>query len=285
MIDTGDPAFTAWLSSASKVIRCDLWSIFTRTGVALYFSGGDVDVTLPDARSFVRGPGFKRSRIKLSAGLQVDKVDVTMFVTAAHTVGSVPMAHHARAGGFDGAGVALDWAYFDEGGAYQGVMRKFAGTAGPAEVEPGQIRFEVRSEIALLQTMLPKEVYQPACLNQVYDSLCALNKPTWQASGAVTGTNGTLVWLQSGLAQANGYFDLGVLTFTSGVNAGLTRTVKAYAGGAFQFARPMLAVPTNGDTFIVRPGCDRTLATCTNKFNNRLRFRGFPFVPSAETVI
>lgn len=284
MIDTGDPAFTAWLSATPKAIRCDLWTILTRAGILLRFTSGDVDVALPDGRTFVRGPGFKRSRIKLSAGLQVDKLDVTMNVTLAHTIAGIPMAYHARAGGFDGATVILDWAYFDEGGTLQGIVRKFPGAAGPASIEPGRIRFEVRSELSRLQMMLPKDVYQPSCLNQPYDHRCALKKSTWQQSGTVTGNDGSLLFLQSALSHAAGYFDLGVLAFTSGANAGVSRTVKSSLAGAFYFSRPFLAVPQVGDTFTVRPGCDRTESMCTTKFANRSRFRGFPFIPAPETV-
>ena len=111
-----------------------------------------------------------------------------------------------------------------------------------------------------------------------------LNKATWQIGGTVTANNGSLVWLQSALGQAAGYFDLGVLTCTSGVNNGLTRTVKSFNGGVFTFARPLLAVPAVGDTFVARPGCDHKVSTCTVKFNNRNNFRGHPFTPAPETV-
>jgi hypothetical protein len=33
------------------------------------------------------------------------------------------------------------------------------------------------------------------------------------------------------------------------------------------------------------PGCDRTLATCTNVFNNAANFGGFPFIPTPETAV
>jgi len=33
------------------------------------------------------------------------------------------------------------------------------------------------------------------------------------------------------------------------------------------------------------PGCDRTLATCTNVFNNTIHFGGFPYIPTPETAV
>jgi hypothetical protein len=47
---------------------------------------------------------------------------------------------------------------------------------------------------------------------------------------------------------------------------------------------PLLVVPAPGDTFTVTFGCDKTMATC-NLFSNIQNFRGFPYVPPAETAV
>ncbi|WP_205684437.1 phage BR0599 family protein, partial [Acinetobacter baumannii] len=48
---------------------------------------------------------------------------------------------------------------------------------------------------------------------------------------------------------------------------------------------PLLDMPAIGEAIRVYPGCDKRLDTCTNRFNNRARFRGAPFVPVPETSI
>jgi hypothetical protein len=40
-----------------------------------------------------------------------------------------------------------------------------------------------------------------------------------------------------------------------------------------------------GDQFQLLPGCNRTLATCTNVFNNAVHFGGFPYIPTPETAV
>ena len=40
-----------------------------------------------------------------------------------------------------------------------------------------------------------------------------------------------------------------------------------------------------GDQFELLPGCDRTIATCTNVFNNATHFGGFPYIPTPETAV
>ena len=39
-----------------------------------------------------------------------------------------------------------------------------------------------------------------------------------------------------------------------------------------------------GDTFTVTAGCDKTFATCRDRFANTLNFRGFPQIPGNEVV-
>lgn len=279
-----EPDFADWMASARKCLRFDLLTIETRTGTTLRWCTADKDITTLDGRTFVRGPIIERSKLRLARGLQVDEMSLSLFVGEGLSVAAVPILHFARRGGFDGAGVSLEWAYFDVDGTLKGHVLRFTGNTGPAEIERGAIYVTVRSELAGLNVPIPRESYQPACLNQVYDARCKVLKSAYTVSGSVTGTNGMATWLQSELAQADGYFDLGVLKFTSGANNGVTRTVKAFANGAFQFANPLGEVPAIGDTFTVRPGCDRRKSTCETKFNNVVHFRGFPFVPVPETV-
>ena len=40
-----------------------------------------------------------------------------------------------------------------------------------------------------------------------------------------------------------------------------------------------------GDAFTIRPGCDKTFATCQAKFDNAINFRGFPHVPGNDQVL
>ena len=86
-------------------------------------------------------------------------------------------------------------------------------------------------------------------------------------------------------AKADGFYDNGQITFTSGANSGITKAVKSYFAQQFFFNSPLPFPPNSGDTFIAYPGCDKTQATCTNKFNNLANFEGFPYVPVPETAI
>jgi hypothetical protein len=76
------------------------------------------------------------------------------------------------------------------------------------------------------------------------------------------------------LGQATGYFDLGVIQFTSGVLNGWKFAIRQYVNPntIFPYA-PLPQVPANGDTIILVPGCDKLLTNMQPKFSNLVNYR------------
>jgi hypothetical protein len=46
-----------------------------------------------------------------------------------------------------------------------------------------------------------------------------------------------------------------------------------------------LSTPAAGGQFQLLRGRDRTLATCTNAFNNAVHFAGSPYIPTPEIAV
>ena len=100
----------------------------------------------------------------------------------------------------------------------------------------------------------------------------------------------TAIFRATGLDTfADGAFSAGKISFTSGANDGLAVEVKRHrrdAGGVSielwqQMPEPIAA----GDTFAITAGCDKRVATCRDRFNNAVNFRGFPHIPGNDFVI
>jgi hypothetical protein len=86
--------------------------------------------------------------------------------------------------------------------------------------------------------------------------------------------------------SSTGPFTLGTITGVTGLNAGLSRTIVAFlSGGTVTVKLAFLFPIVTGDQFHLLPGCDRTIATCTNVFSNAAHFGGFPFIPTPETAV
>lgn len=276
-------ALNVWLAGAHECLRFDLLTLTTRTGSVLRWCNADVTLTLPDGRSFAPA-AYERDRLKGNADLQVDEMQLTLYVDTLDTVGGVPMLHFARRGGLDGAMVSLEWVFFDPQLNLRGYVTRFEGQTGPAETGLGTVTISVRSLISRLMRMVPAEVYQPGCRNTIYDDVCGLDPSAHSVAGVVTAVEaGRLGYFASNLSAPAGAYDLGAVRFTSGALAGEQRTVRAYGGGAVATVLPWPVLPAVGDAFVIRPGCNGTKARCA-ELANLGRFRGEPHIPAPETA-
>ena len=87
------------------------------------------------------------------------------------------------------------------------------------------------------------------------------------------------------LGNSSGYFDFGVLTWTSGLNNGLSMEVKNYVPTLFMLALPMPFEIQVGDTYSVHAGCDKKLETCRDRFDNIVNMRAEPYLPGMDKVV
>ena len=116
---------------------------------------------------------------------------------------------------------------------------------------------------------------------------------TWEAIRALT-VQGTVAAVSDrrtfAIAYAgdapDGFFDVGVITWTSGANAGLKREVKLYtvSPNAVVLYLPMPADIQPGDGFTMTAGCDKAFAVCRDTFDNIRNFRGEPHVPGNDLM-
>lgn len=87
------------------------------------------------------------------------------------------------------------------------------------------------------------------------------------------------------LGSDSGYFDYGLLTMTSGASEGLSMEVKSYVPGQITLQLPFPFTVAAGDTYSLTAGCDRSFATCRDRFNNVVNFRGEPYVPGLDSLV
>jgi uncharacterized phage protein (TIGR02218 family) len=262
----------------------DLYTVTLASGTIDRFTSADRDLMLAGNIYAAGGLKFARDSVRLVTGLEVDELSVTVMADAAATLAGQSFLSFVRAGGLDGATLALDRAFMPTfGDVSAGAVPLFVGRVSEASAKRTQVKLSVKSALELLNIKLPRNIYQPICLHTVFDAGCGLDRTAFQVTSTVqTGSGVSLI--KCALVQAAGTFDLGTVKFTSGANSGVTRTVKAYTPGQFTFALPLALAPAVGDAFQAFPGCDRMQSTCQTKFNNLANFRGFPYIPQPETA-
>ncbi|HUC76735.1 MAG TPA: DUF2163 domain-containing protein [Vicinamibacterales bacterium] len=87
------------------------------------------------------------------------------------------------------------------------------------------------------------------------------------------------------LGSGTGYFDFGLMTFTSGNNAGLSMEVRSYVPGQWMLFMPMPYLVQVGDAYTMVAGCDKSVTTCHDRFSNVVNFRGEPYLPGIDRMI
>jgi len=291
--ETSAGALAALLNSGAPLSIADLYTITLYGGQVLRYTAADIALTV-NSKSFGLGPAITRGRTTLSIGVNVDSLDVTFFADATVTVNGTPLITYIARNGFDGARLLLERAYAPFGALATGIvgtLQFFSGRISAVPTSRLEAKLSVKSDLELLDVKLPRNLYQAACLNTLYDGACGVDRAAFAVSStAASASDPTRTNFAHSLGQADGYFSLGVITFTSGPNVGVARSVKAFSnvagvGGArISVVSPFPFDVAAGDAFSIVPGCDKTQATCTGKFSNLARFRGMPYIPVPETV-
>jgi len=294
------------LFDTGQMQYCGLYAFSLIQGTTLYYSSGDVDISLPSASSGgdpywsgqyftsggTTGPYFDRkdnkAKMHCAVGLQVDQVTFDV-IPGDSTIEGAPFLTAVREGVFDGAQLVYLGAYWP-GGTYAnpviptGTVKKFVGNVAEVDISRNLATFTINSYLELLNQNLPVNLYQATCVNTLYDTSCTLSQSSFQTSGT-TNSGSTISTINATLSQASGYFNLGVITYTSGANEGVSRTIGTYtAGGVVNVIAPFPNAPAAGDTFDIYPGCDKLLNSCAVKFNNLKNFRGFSYMPAQESA-
>lgn len=266
-------------SGVTTLCRC--WVIVRNDGEPQGFTDHDRDIVLDDVTCRA-GTGLSGSEATQKLGLAVDGSELSGALSD-NSLNEADLA----AGRYDAASVALwlvDWSEPE----LRILLAK--GTLGEVKREGMAFTAEVRGlSDRLSQTS--GRLYTANCSADLGDSRCTvdLGDPAFRGSGTVVAVRATSNFTASGLdGFDDGWFTAGKLSFTSGANAGVAVEVKSHRKGAmvaFDLWQAMPEPIVAGDTFTVTAGCDKRFASCHDRFDNVVNFRGFPHIPGNDFVI
>lgn len=260
---------------------CRCWIVTRRDGVVQGFTDHDEDVVI-SGTACRAGTGLAGSEVAQKQGLAVDSSELSGALNA-DTLNEDDLA----AGLYDAAEVELwltDWSEPD--------LRVMLAKGSLGEVRRDGTAFV--AEVRGLSQALGEEsgrLYTSSCAADLGDARCKidLNAQAHRASGTVVAVIAASSVTAGGLdSYADGWFTAGKLTFTGGANAGLSMEVKTHRNDGSVRLDLWQAMPQpieEGDTFTVTAGCDKRFATCHDRFNNIVNFRGFPHIPGNDFVV
>lgn len=227
---------------------------------------------------------IKRGSLRQAMDLDIDDLDLTIFPTSSANISGIGWLAAARNGTLDGAQVKLERAFYKWWQEAALIENVTFFTGNVSDIDPlgrTALSLRVKSMIELLSVQWPRMTYESQCVWKLYFPGCGAVRASFSVTGNTSAGGNTRVFPTS-LNEANNYFDQGVIRFTSGNNIDVMRTVREYSAGNVTVAYPLSSSAGSNDSFTIYPGCDRTRAICSNRFNNANNFRGFPFIPSPE---
>lgn len=122
-----------------------------------------------------------------------------------------------------------------------------------------------------------RKKYSRLCTHVLYGKKCGVNNTAWKATGPVIGIDGHKVSVAIADTNGDNYYSGGYAEWDYDGRKE-KRMIMRQIGSQITLS----GVPTGlqgGDTIAIYPGCDHTLATCNGKFNNKLNYGGFAWIP------
>ena len=257
------------------------WKLTREDGTVMGFTDHDVDLTY-NGVTYQADTGFTPTDIDSSAALNVDNLEVAGLLTST----SIQDAD-IEAGLYDNAQVEIFLLRWDEAPTFaSGAVILRRGYIGEIRLREGQFVAEVRGLTEALQQTVG-DLYGPACRADLGDARCQVSLAAFTKSGTVSAVTDRRDFTSSLTSDPDGWFDYGLLTWTSGANSGYSMEVKRYtqSGGRFELQLKMPYDVQPGDGFNVYAGCDKTLTTCRDRFANVINFRGEPHLPGMDELM
>lgn len=277
-----------------QFVYADCYTIMPLTGDYLRYTTAQQSVSVVSVGGITRHRYLSNVvlidglRVKASVGINVDEQEVSLTYADNNTAyqGQLSWPQALLQGRLDGARVKRDryiaraW-----GEPWLGGFTLFSGlvsTVDSAGRTEGKIK--VKSDLVLLNVQMPRDLWEANCKNTLGDFACGVDLPSLAVVATIddTPTRTYLPWSGSGSD-----YSLGKIYISNGDSTTRVRTVSRATSSGLYLSYPLDFDPVEGMTFTAFPGCDRTKDRCPffHGTDWPKRFKGFPFVPVAETAV
>ncbi len=262
-----------WLAEQLST-RAYLWRLERRDGMTIGFTSHDRDLVIDELR-YRAAPGLIPSSIALSDSLDIDNVEIEAVMTA-----SAITETDLVAGRWNGAQLSIslaNWEVPDDP-----VLPLIRGEFGEILRSGSRFSVELLGPTGFLDAAIAP-VTSPTCRAFFGDRQCKVSLHRFQAETTITATYEDHIEC-GGLGGDAQRFALGEIRFLGGPNCGLQSSVIRGAGNLLWLgempSRPLSA----GTRILLTEGCDRSFATCRDRFANGLNFRGEPHLPGNDLL-
>jgi uncharacterized phage protein (TIGR02218 family) len=267
--------------TATTIARA--WMVRRADGTVLGFTDHDAVLTFDGVR-FRPDHGMSARALVQATGLSVDNSEAEGALSD-----DAITEKDVLVGRWDGAEVRMWEVDWTDVAARRLV---FAGSLGEIARSQGAFRAELRGLSEPLNAARGR-VFHPRYSARLGDGHCklALGGETFTAQATISAIeDGRILRFAGFPAYEARWFERGSLLVLSGEAEGLGATVKndsalPNGGRKIELWQGLGIAPLVGDQVRLVAGCDKRAATCRDKFNNFINFRGFPHLPSEDWIM
>ena len=280
--------------ASRQFVFADCYTVIPKTGAVLRFTSaqqnvdvlpvdGDVPVRYEPRKVLISG-----LLVRTNLGVEVDQQEVTLdYSSGVNYQNQLTWPQALLLGRLDGARIRRDrfiakgW-----GQPWLGGMPMFKGLVSSLNAVGRQsATVNVKAELVLLDTQMPRDLFEPQCGWTWGDTSCGVNQNSFSVIGTVSGspTRTVLPW-----TGATDEFSLGKIFMSNGDSTIRVRTISRVADGKLFLAYPLDFDPVPGNLFTAFPNCKRMKDNCVLYHGDpgwKSKFKGFPFIPVAETAV
>jgi uncharacterized phage protein (TIGR02218 family) len=152
----------------------------------------------------------------------------------------------------------------------------FTGSAASVRFDNGAAVLSCRPVAASIGRKAPWQTYQAPCNWALYSLGCGIPQDDYKVTGTVTSVSNFDILCTAAGTKPDGWFTTG---FVRRDSTGEVRWITAHTGATITLQKDFQGLE-GGEAISIFAGCDRLETTCAVKFNNKLRFLGWPDVPT-----
>ena len=163
------------------------------------------------------------------------------------------------------------------------------------KVRGKNLELSVESVFTSMRRSGARARFQRSCRHALYGRGCKVDKNLFAVSDYIGSISGLTLDIPSAGSKANGWFTGGMIELPDGS----LRMIVSHVGSSITISRASKYLEDNyinsgyGNSYgnfygglrvTIYPGCDRTIATCRDKFNNLDNQGGFKWIPSKNPM-
>jgi uncharacterized phage protein (TIGR02218 family) len=250
------------------------WKATLTNGAVVASTSLDQDIVFAGV-TYLSTSSYRASNVESSLELNPDNMELEGFLAS-------PQIAEADiySGLWDYAAIEIFEINYRDLSMGRNVLRM--GTLGQVKAGRSTFNAEMRG-LMQAHTRSIVRLTTKVCTAELGDARCTKALSPLTVTGAVDSVSVNRVIFSASRTEAANWFTAGKLTFTSGLNNGLSMEVKQSALGEITLHEAMPYAIAAGDTYSIYAGCTkRFLEDCKGKHNNAINFRGFPHLPGND---